>query len=84
MKLIFEIAKAELRNLFYSPIAWFLTIAFMVECALTYTSLLNNYAITQETGGVGLTYMAQITARLFTSSFGLFSGIMQNLYLYIP
>jgi ABC-2 type transport system permease protein len=84
MKLILKIAKAELRNLFYSPIAWFLTIAFMVECALTYTSLLNNYAITQETGGVGLSYMAQITARLFTSSFGLFSGIMQNLYLYIP
>ncbi len=84
MKLILKIAKAELRNLFYSPIAWFLTIAFMVECALTYTHLLNDYAITQETGGVGLTYMAQITARLFTSSFGLFNGIMQNLYLYIP
>jgi ABC-2 type transport system permease protein len=84
MKLIFKIAKAELRNLFYSPIAWFLTIAFMVECALTYTHLLNDYAITQEMGGVGLTYMAQITTRIFTSSFGLFSGIMQNLYLYIP
>jgi len=84
MKLILKIAKAELRNLFYSPIAWFLTIAFMVECALTYTGLLNNYAITQETGGVGLTYMFYITSRLFTSSFGLFPGIMQNLYLYIP
>jgi ABC-2 type transport system permease protein len=84
MKLILKIAKAELRSLFYSPIAWFLTVAFMVECALTYIHLLNDYAITQETGGEGLTYMAQITARLFTSSFGLFSGIMQNLYLYIP
>jgi len=84
MKLIFKIAKAELRNLFYSPIAWFLTIAFMVECALTYINLLNNYAITQEMGGIGLTYLDQITNRLFTSSFGLFSAIMQNLYLYIP
>jgi ABC-2 type transport system permease protein len=84
MKLILKIAKAELRNLFYSPIAWFLTVAFMVECALTYTGLINNYAITQETGGAGLTYMSQITYKIFSSPFGLFSGIMQNLYLYIP
>ncbi len=84
MKLILKIAKAELRNLFYSPIAWFLTVAFMVECALTYTGLLNDYAITQETGGVGLTYMSQITYKIFSSPFGLFVGIMQNLYLYIP
>ncbi len=84
MKLILKIARAELRNLFYSPIAWFLTVAFMVECALTYTGLLNNYAITQETGGVGLTYMSQITYKVFSSPFGLFVGIMQNLYLYIP
>ncbi|SDT35456.1 ABC-2 type transport system permease protein [Mucilaginibacter mallensis] len=84
MKLILKIARAELRNLFYSPIAWFLTVAFMVECALTYTGLLNNYAITQETGGVGLTYMSQITYKTFSSPFGLFVGIMQNLYLYIP
>ena len=42
MKLTFKIAKAELRNLFYSPIAWFLTIAFMVECALSYTKMINS------------------------------------------
>jgi ABC-2 type transport system permease protein len=84
MKLILKIARAELRNLFYSPIAWFLTVAFMVECALTYTGLINNYAITQETGGAGLAYMSQITYKVFSSPFGLFVGIMQNLYLYIP
>ncbi len=84
MKLIFKIAKAELRNLFYSPIAWFLTVAFMVECALTYTGLLFNNAVTQEMGGIGLTYMDQLTTRMFTSSYGVFNTVTQNLYLYIP
>jgi ABC-2 type transport system permease protein len=84
MKLTFKIAKAELRNLFYSPIAWFLTIAFIVECALSYTKLINQYASQQEMGGMGLQYMRQLTYSVFTSPYGLFGGIMQNLYLYIP
>jgi len=85
MKLTFKIAKAELRNLFYSPIAWFLTIAFMVECALSYTKLVNNYASQQEMGGMGLQYMRNITMQVFTNPYdGVFNGIMQNLYLYIP
>jgi ABC-2 type transport system permease protein len=84
MNLIFKIAKAELRNLFYSPIAWFLTIAFMVQCAISYTRLLSNYASQQEMGGMMLNYLSQLTANVFTSPAGLFTGIMQNLYLYIP
>ncbi len=85
MKLTFKIAKAELRNLFYSPIAWFLTIAFLVECAITYTKVINNYASTQEMGGMGLQYMSQLTQRVFTNPYqGLFTSVMQNLYLYIP
>jgi ABC-2 type transport system permease protein len=85
MKLTLKIAKAELRNLFYSPIAWFLTIAFIVECALSYTKLINNYASQQEMGGMGLQYMRNLTAGVFTNPFqGLFIGVMQNLYLYIP
>src|SRR3569833_220715 len=85
MELIFKIAKAELRNLFYSPIAWFLTIAFMVECAITYTKVLNSYATTQEMGGMGLQYMRNLTQEVFTSPYqGLFTSVMQNLNLYIP
>jgi len=85
MKLTFKIAKAELRNLFYSPIAWFLIIAFTVECAFSYTKLINHFASTQEMGGMGLNYMARLTDGVFTNPYnGLFNGIMQNLYLYIP
>lgn len=84
MKLMFKIAKTELRNLFYSPIAWFLTIAFFLQCAVTYTNLLHNFAVTQEAGGIGLMYLSNITSKLFTSNYGLFVTISQTLYLYIP
>lgn len=84
MKLLFKIARTELRNLFYSPIAWFLTIAFFLQCAITYTKLLHNFAVTQEAGGIGLMYLTDITSKLFTSNYGLFATITQTLYLYIP
>lgn len=85
MKLIFKIAKTELRNLFYSPIAWFLTVAFLVQCAITYTSNVHSYAVTQEMGGISLLYMKNLTYQIFDNPYnGLFGRVMQNLYLYIP
>jgi ABC-2 type transport system permease protein len=84
MNLMFKIAKTELRNLFYSPIAWFLTIAFFVQCAITYIKALNNVAVSQEMGGIELAYLTELTVRIFTKPTGLFPPIMQNLYLYIP
>jgi len=84
MNLIFKVAKNELRNLFYSPIAWFLTIAFLVQCAISYTRLLGYNAVSQESGGIELVYMTQLTSRIFTTPYGFFPPIMQNLYLYIP
>ena len=84
MKMIFEVAKTELKNLFYSPIAWFLMIVFLIQCAMVYTSMLDNYATTQELGGRGLDYMAPLTYKIFTGRGGLFNSVMENLYLYIP
>jgi len=31
-----KIARAELRHLFYSPVAWFLVIIFLLQCAYYY------------------------------------------------
>jgi len=84
MKMIFKVAKTELKNLFYSPIAWFLMIVFLIQCAMVYTQMLDQYATTQELGGRGLDYMAPLTYRIFTGRGGLFESVMQNLYLYIP
>src|ERR1700749_160246 len=85
MKLILKIAKTELLNLFYSPIAWFLTVAFFVQCAVAYTGNLHMFASRQETGGYELQYLTNLTYKMFSSPFdGIFEGIMKNLYLYIP
>ena len=37
MKLIYRIAKAELRMLFCSPVAWFLLVIFTLQTALFFT-----------------------------------------------
>lgn len=85
MRIIFKIAKTELRNLFYSPIAWFLTVAFLIECAFAYTGNLHNYAMQQEMGGINLQFMKDLTFQIFDNPYnGVFTGVMQNLYLYIP
>lgn len=84
MKTVLRIAKTELRTLFYSPIAWFLLIAFLVQCGMAYISGLDGSARTQEMGGMGLEYMTRLTDRIFASKGGVYSVVMQTLYLYIP
>ncbi|PUZ25778.1 ABC transporter [Chitinophaga parva] len=84
MKTVFKIAKTELLNLFYSPIAWFLMIVFLMQCNLSYIEVLGNNARTQEIGGIGLRYMFELTSRIFGGRYGVFPNVMQKLYLYIP
>lgn len=89
MKLTFKIAKTELRNLFYSPVAWFLAIAFMVQCGYFYTKsiymsakwqdiLLRNKPDFKDFGPVSL------TNRIFLNPDGIFATALQNLYLFVP
>jgi len=84
MKMVFRIAKTELRTLFYSPIAWFLLIAFLVQCGLAYINALDGAARSQEIGGMSLENMTRLTERIFAARGGVFSVVMQTLYLYIP
>ncbi|THU34761.1 ABC transporter [Niastella caeni] len=89
MKMINKIAKTELRNLFYSPVAWFLAIAFMVQCAWFYTNALQYMARWQDVmqrnnpkfkdwGQVSL------TMNVFLSTDGIFSHALENLFLFVP
>ncbi len=84
MNIIVKIAKTELRNLFYSPIAWFLMIVFLIQNAITYMGFVEHSVRTQEIGGDALRYLSNITGNIFYSEKGVFAGVMQNLYLYIP
>ncbi|MGN7824263.1 Gldg family protein [Chitinophaga sp. 22536] len=88
MKMIFKIAKTELRNLFYSPVAWFLTIAFMVQCGVYYVSPLYGLANWQDVisrNNPNFTdFGISMTDALFLGQDGIFANVLQNLYLFVP
>lgn len=88
MKIIFKIAKTELRNLFYSPVAWFLAVAFLVQCAIFYTYAIFPYAKWQDILGNNnprwKDFGTSLTSAIFLEPGGIFSSALQNLYLFIP
>ena len=84
MKTIFKIAKTELALLFYSPIAWFLLVAFLFQAGLAYTGAIENYLIQQEMGGRRLQYLAFLTSKIFAPPYGIWPALVRNLYLYLP
>src|SRR5258708_15798567 len=84
MKTTFEIAKAELAQLFYSPIAWFLLVAFLCQCGLVYTGSIENYLTQQEMGGENMRYLTYLTSKIFAPPYGSWPALVRNLYLYLP
>lgn len=86
MKIVFKLAKNELRYLFYSPIAWFLLIVFLVQCSVLYCNPLYNLANYQDVSRKDqpdFLFNASLTYNLFVES-GVFMSVMRNLYLFIP
>lgn len=90
MKLLFKIAKNEFRHLFYSPIAWFLLIVFLVQCAIFYVIPVFHMALTQDMvlannmhKGIVKLDPDPITVDVFLKG-GLFPYAVSNLYLFVP
>ncbi len=83
MNISLKIAKAELRSLFYSPIAWFLTVIFIFQSALSFTSLLEDTLTKQQLGGYYLDRLGYLTNGTFGIN-GLFGDIAKKAYLYLP
>lgn len=88
MKIIFKIAKNELRNLFYSPVAWFLAIALLIQCAVFYTSILHQFANLQDlltaNNSKVKDFGESLTRAVFIGEDAIFSNVWRNLYLFIP
>ncbi len=84
MKTILRIAKLELNTLFYSPIAWFLAIVFLIQAGLTYLGNINSYLNLQDLGGQNLWFLKHLTLHVFGPPFGMFSVVMSKIYLYLP
>src|SRR6187402_2054897 len=88
MRIIFKIAKNELRNLFYSPVAWFVSIVFLILCAYFYTAYLYPTAMWQEqmeqNNPNWKDFHFSLTGSIFASPGALFNNVIANLYLFIP
>ena len=80
MKTIFKIAKTELRDLFYSPIAWLILIIFTFQ-----TGMLFGGTISEIVKGQSMGYASgNLTLGIFGGQRGLFVAVQSYLYLYIP
>lgn len=88
MNNIFQIARAELKNLFYSPVAWFLAVAFFAQCAYFYSEILHGLALWQDNlKGNDVTFNSfgrSLTGAVFSSHSGVFSVVIRNLFLFLP
>src|SRR4051812_11091563 len=85
MKTIIRVAKTELKTLFYSPIAWFLMIVFLIQCGIVYLSNLQTIARMQDLSSIySFRGTQSLTNMVFLSQRGLFGTVMQNLYLFVP
>jgi ABC-2 type transport system permease protein len=87
MRIIFKIAKNEVRNLCYSPVAWFLAIVFLVQCAVSYAPILAMGTMGQEImlkNNPKFKFSGSFTSGIFFGGDGIFANALQNLYLFIP
>jgi ABC-2 type transport system permease protein len=88
MKLIYKIARTELRNLFYSPVAWFLFVAFLVQCAFFYSRIVQEMAKWQQLMTDNNPnfegFSRSLTSLIFLSGDGIYSNAINNLYLFLP
>lgn len=80
MRTIFKIAKTELRDLFYSPIAWLILIIFAFQTGMSFSAVISEMAKNQALGY----QMSNLTLGTFGGWNGLFSTVQSYLYLYIP
>lgn len=87
MKTIFRITKAELRNLFYSPVAWFLTVVFSIQCGFFYSKSILLWSKQQEMMLKSPRFKdfgMSLTKDVFLWGGGVFNNILENLYLFVP
>ena len=78
--MILNIARAELKMIFTTPVAWIMMTVFTVLCALFFSDVLNMYAEAQAAGS----HLSFVTAGIFSSDNGLFPTVQFYLFLFIP
>ena len=81
MKTIYNIAKNELRQLFFSPIAWILLVIFFVQCGAAFSDVIS-MLLRLKALGLGL---SSVTSQIFMDNYeGVYPSIQGYLFIYIP
>lgn len=78
--MILNIAKNELRKLFYSPVAWLVLIIFCIQCGMVFTNLFDLFLYWKR----GNVEAGDFTFMSFAGNGGLYSNAQGYIYLYIP
>lgn len=82
MRKTLRIARQELNYFFYSPIAWLLLIAFMVQCAVSFTDSVQFYMLSQNMRKLYQMAPPHLTTDIMVKA--LFKPLADKLYLYLP
>lgn len=81
MKSVFNIARAELQTLFFSPVAWLIIIIFTVQTSMGFTTAMESWVKYflqgYKASGLSLDVFAN-------PQYGLYVNVLSYLYLYIP
>lgn len=80
MKIAFRIARLELSNLFFSPVAWVVLVIFMIQSGWEFSNLIERMERAQQMGMAS----SGMTDIIFSGFAGTFTKIKEYLYLYIP
>lgn len=81
MRTIYNIAKNELRQLFYSPIAWILLVIFFVQAGMAFSDVIGMLLRYRSLGFD----LSGITYQVFYDTYsGVYTSIQGYLFIYIP
>lgn len=80
MNTIYRIAKSELSQFFFSPIAWLILIIFAVQTGMIFSNMFDGQLRSQALG-YGL---YGVTNEVYLGYTGVFIKMVKDLYLYIP
>ncbi len=80
MKRILKLAKAELQNLFFSPVAWLILVIFTVQVTMQFCDMFEGFVKAQALKQ-GL---RELSLSIFASRNGLYNNILSVLFFYVP
>ena len=86
MRNIFDIAKLQISNLFFSPIAWLILVAIFIQCGIAYARIIEGYEASYRLNFTpsGVTNMLFAISEKRHQYPGILSDIMGSLFLYVP